>query len=115
MSKKALLKLLCAGAVVGAAAHLYKKYDGAEKKATLAKITDKVGKKVSAHAKKVGEMTKSSFKSIVNEVMDEFNETKDMSRDEIKELKTELVNSWDEIQTEFTGKKKPAAKKRKKK
>jgi hypothetical protein len=110
---KGLLKLLAGGALVGAAVHLYKKNDGDKKAAAAAKVVDRVGKKVSAHAKKVGMMTKSSFKTIVNEVTADLKEAKEMSKKELSELKAELVKSWDEVEAEM--KKKPAKKTAKKK
>jgi hypothetical protein len=115
MGKNGLIKLLAAGALVGAAAHLYKKHDGAQKKAALAKVANNVGKKVGMHAKRVGKVTKSSFKSIVDSVVDEYQDTKDMTAGELKELKTELMNGWDKIQAEFTAdeKKKPSKKSKK--
>ncbi|MFH1048003.1 MAG: hypothetical protein V1738_06935 [Patescibacteria group bacterium] len=103
MGKNGLIKLLAAGALVGAAVHMINKVENKDKKKTaLTKAASKVGKLAKDHATKVGKMTKDNFNGIIDTVVSEFKETKDVSKDELNELKRELKNSWSEVKDIFT-------------
>ncbi len=110
---KGFIKLLAAGALVGAAAHMINKCENKDKKkAALTKAANKVGQLAKKHAKDVGKMTKSNFNKIIDSVVAEFKDTKDVSKGELNELKKELKNSWDEVKDVMMDQK-PAKKKKK--
>ncbi|HCC21991.1 hypothetical protein A2480_02450 [Candidatus Uhrbacteria bacterium RIFOXYC2_FULL_47_19] len=111
MSKHAgLIKGLAAGAVLGAVAHLVLSMEHKdEKKAAIAKAADRIRRKVMAHAKSVGKLTKTAYGKIVDTTVAEFRGVKDLSEEELSELRSELKNSWDGVKVMFE--KKPKAKK----
>jgi hypothetical protein len=100
---KGLIKLLAAGALVGAVVHIINKVeDKDKKKAALTRAASKVGKLVSEHAKKVGHVTKERFDKIVDTVVKEYKGAKELSEDEMKELKSELKSSWRDVKDVLT-------------
>ncbi|MBU0624953.1 hypothetical protein KKF05_01275 [Patescibacteria group bacterium] len=112
MGKKGLIKLLAAGALVGAVVHMINKVeDKDKKKAALTKAANKVGQRVSGHAKKMGQMTKAHFEKIIDTVVKEFTDAKDLSKDELDSLRTELKSNWKEVKDVFA--KKPSKKSKK--
>ena len=62
-----------------------------------------------AHAKSVGKLTKTAYGKIVDTTVAEFRGVKDLSEEELSELRSELKNSWDGVKVMFE--KKPKAKK----
>lgn len=107
---KHFVKGLAAGAILGAVASvLLNSEEADEKKAALVKAAKKVKKKVADHSKSVGKLTKSAYGKIVDTTVAEFRGVKDLSEDELKELRAELKASWKDL--EGMMKKKPSAKK----
>jgi hypothetical protein len=102
MSKKGLIKLLAAGALVGAAVHMINKIEDKDKKrAALTRAAKRVGQRASDHAKKMGSLTKIHFNKIIDNAVKEFKDAKNLSGDELEGLKTELKSGWNEIKDIF--------------
>lgn len=92
-SKKSFVKGLAAGAVIAAAASLMldmQKGEGKRKAAQLKKAASDIGKKVAAHAVRLGAMSKSSYDRIVDTAVAEYRGAKALSQDDLRELKAEL-------------------------
>ncbi|MFH2062933.1 MAG: hypothetical protein ABIJ46_02145 [bacterium] len=105
-----LIKGLAVGTVLGAVAHLVMSIEHKdEKKAAIAKAADRIRRRVMAHAKSVGKLTKSAYGKIVDTTVAEFRGVKDLSDDELNDLKTELKSGWETIKTMFE--QKPKSKK----
>ena len=97
-----LIKGLAAGAVLGAVAHLVLSMEHKdEKKAAIAKAADRIRRKVMAHAKSVGKLTKTAYGKIVDTTVAEFRGVKDLSEEELTELGSELKGSWDGVKAKF--------------
>ncbi len=95
---KGFIKGLAAGAVVGAVAALYSTMHGKDKKAKeFRKTADAVTKKVAAHAKNLGKLTKSAYNTIVDTTLGEYKGVKALSQEELDELRDELKDSFDDI------------------
>jgi len=100
---KKMAKGLAAGALLGAVAAMIvsaaKKDPGAKASTMAAKS---VAKKVGAHAKKIGKITKGAYDAIVETTMAEARGAKQLSKGELDELRKELTKSWKELSAMFT-------------
>ena len=65
----------------------------------MAKHAQMVTAKVVKHAQKMGKLTKSAYDQIVNTVVGEYKEMKALSESELKELTSELKESWTDVQS----------------
>jgi len=95
---KGFLKGLAAGAVLGAVASVLMSIEHKDaKKAALIKVAQRVKTRVLHHSKSIGKLSKAAYNKIVDTTVAEFRGVKDLSEDELKELRTELRDSWDDV------------------
>ncbi len=112
---KGFVKGLAAGAVLGAVASVLMSMEHKdEKKAALARVAKRVKTRVVQHSKNIGKLTKSAYNQIVDTTIAEFRGVKDLSEDEMKELRAELRDSWSDVKGVVEPKKSPAKKSAKK-
>ncbi len=126
-TKKSFIKGLAAGAVLAAAAQLYMEMKDSKSTTTkdlkkLKKAAEEISARVAKRAKRMGKLTKTAYGKIVDTTVAEYRGMKLLSEDELKELKDELKDSWEDMHglmthrcvcKSCTAKKKKAAKKRK--
>jgi hypothetical protein len=115
MGVKKTVKHMAMGAILaGVAAALISMKDEKNRKKAgeVAAVAEAVQKKVAARAKRLGKLTKSAYLNIVDTVVAEFSGIKDLSDDELKELRCELRDGWSDIKSAVQTKP-PAKKKRK--
>ena len=101
MSAKKTIKGLAMGAVLAGVATLAIKMreEKNQKKAKeMAKHAQMVTAKVVKHAQKLGKLTKTAYNQIVNTTICEYKEVKALSESELKELQSELKESWSDVQ-----------------
>lgn len=99
-SKKAFVKGLAAGAVLGAVAamlHSIKDKDKAAK--DLQKAATRIKDKVSGHAKHLGKLSKAAYDKIVDTTVAEYRGVKALTEDELDELKKELKAGWSDVKS----------------
>lgn len=105
---KGFIKGLAAGAVLGAVAALMHTVQDKDKKAKeLEKTAMRIKDKVAAHAKKLGKLTKAAYGKIVETTIAEYRGVKELSEDELMELRDELKASWTDVQQMLNKKKAP--------
>ena len=112
-SKKMVVKGLALGAVLGAVAALI--HEMKDRNISTKEVTNaaqRIKNKVSDHAKKLGELTKEAYGSIVDTTIAEYRGVKALTEDELKELGKELKGSWKEVQAMLKQPKKSAAEKK---
>jgi len=110
-SAKSFVKGLAAGAVLGAVAAIYSSMtEKDEKKAKVQKHAASIAKKVAAHAKQLGKMSKAAYGKIVDTTVAEYRGVKALSDDEMNDLRTELKDGWTELQSLFSAKAAPKKK-----
>lgn len=103
-SKKALVKMLAAGAVLGAVAAVVSSMkDRGVKGADLRKAAVKIKDKVAHHAKKVGKLTKAAYGKIVETTIAEYRGVKALSEEELDELRDELKDGWEDVRNMMEG------------
>ena len=98
MKKHPLIKGLALGAALGAAAALFMHAkDGKKKTRELQRAAMDVRDRVVEHAKRVGEVTKAGYESIVGTTLEEYREAKHLSKAELAELRDELMANWSRL------------------
>ena len=68
----------------------------------MAKHAQMVTTKVVKHAQKLGKLTKTAYNQIVDTTIGEYKEMHGLTTSELKELKTELKDSWTDVQSIMT-------------
>lgn len=101
-SKKSFVKGLAAGAVLAAAAQLYMEMKDSKSSKSkdlkkLKKAAEDISVRVAKRAKKMGKLTKSAYGKIVDTTVAEYRGMKMLSEDELKELKSELKEGWEDM------------------
>jgi gas vesicle protein len=92
---KGFFKGIALGAVLGSLATIVMRDEHRTEKAKAAKkVADTVQKKVVEHLLAVGKVTKSAFDKVVEATLAEFRDVKELSSDELKELKKEFKDTW---------------------
>ena len=100
MSAKKVVKSLAMGAVLaGVAALVIKMKDEKNRKKVkeLAHHAQAISAKLVEHGQKMGQLTKSSYGKLVNAAVTEYRGVKELSAEEVKELKAEMLERWSEI------------------
>lgn len=97
-SKKAFVKGLAAGAVLGAVAAMLSTIKDKDKAAKdIEKAAMRIKDKVAGHAKRLGKLSKSAYEKIVETTVAEYRGMKALSEDELSELKAELKDGWADV------------------
>lgn len=95
MGKPGFIKGVAIGAVLAALATMFLKDEHRdEKTATAMSAADSVKKRVLAHMKSVGKVTKAAFNKIVETTLAEYRGAKALTAEELAELKKELKENW---------------------
>jgi len=101
MSKKLLVKGAVFGILVGSIAGLlFNKKTGAKNQAKLKKAADKVTKRLGEEVGAISDITKRHYDAIVNKVIADLKEDKDMSKEAWDQVSVELKDRWKDINTE---------------
>ncbi|MFC1702984.1 hypothetical protein ACFLZO_00780 [Patescibacteria group bacterium] len=101
-TKKSFVKGLAAGAVLTAAAHLYMEMKDSKSGKSkdlkkLKKAAEDISVRVAKRAKKMGKLTKAAYGKIVDTTVAEYRGMKMLSEDELKELKSDLKDGWEDM------------------
>ncbi|MBN1585455.1 hypothetical protein JW899_03755 [Candidatus Uhrbacteria bacterium] len=107
MSLRKTVRGLAFGAVLAGVVTLAMKMKEEKNKKKAKEISDHAQKtvaKVIAHAQKLGGLTKTAYGQIVDTVLAEYQDVKEISSDELKEMKIELKDGWKEVEAIMKGK-----------
>ncbi len=101
-TKKSFVKGLAAGAVLAAAAQLYMEMKDSKSTTTkdlkkLKKAAAEISVRVAKRAKNMGKLTKTAYGKIVDTTVAEYRGMKLLSEDELKELKGDLKDGWEDM------------------
>jgi gas vesicle protein len=106
---KHFIKGLAAGAVLGAVAALITTMENKSEQAqAIQKAAAKIKDKVAKHAKEIGQLTRAAYGKIVDTTVAEFKGLKELSHDEVEELRDELKESWADVEKMMKKREKPA-------
>ncbi len=95
------IKGLLFGTLVGAMATAYLSNKQKIKSSDLVRIGTNLRNKIMKKAAKLSSITKKSYEEVVEKVVDEYQDWKHLSAEEIADLKTTLKSGWKDVSHMF--------------